>query len=238
MELLDVTIIILLFGMIFGFLFDLYNYMLINYLEKRIKKVKKEKKEKEVQTVAKVVRPSPSPKTIVPQQPIDYDKELISACYIGNLPKVKILLEKFHANPETTKDSEYNWTPVMVAARKGHLDIVKYLCEVHHVNVEARDQDGWTLLHLACNRGNEDMIKYLVEKQQVNIDAEDKNRYTPLHQLAAHNFLELIKYMCEDAGADPLIVNNHGLTAADVAENNGYHDCAEYLRESEEIAKQ
>ena len=41
-----------------------------------------------------------------------------------------------------TKDSSYGETPLHWASEKGHLDIVKYLVEECHSNVEAMTNSG------------------------------------------------------------------------------------------------
>ena len=51
-----------------------------------------------------------------------------------------------------------------VTAPTGMLAAVKYLVEVLHADVNARDADGNTALHNAASRGDNEMVKYLVSK--------------------------------------------------------------------------
>lgn len=40
------------------------------------------------------------------------------------------------------------WTPLMHAARQGHLHVVKYLVDVIHVSVDCKDKQGRTALDI------------------------------------------------------------------------------------------
>jgi hypothetical protein len=54
-------------------------------------------------------------------------------------------------------------TPLMVAAQRGQLKMVKYLLG-RRANVDARDPEGTTALMLATHRGFADVVEYLLHK--------------------------------------------------------------------------
>lgn len=53
-------------------------------------------------------------------------------------------------------------TPLMEAAQEGHLDLVRYLLEYHHAQVNAQTQTGDTALTYACENGHTDVASLLL----------------------------------------------------------------------------
>ena len=49
-------------------------------------------------------------------------------------------------------------------AVRGQIRAVRYLVEVHGLDVNARDHDGYTPLHHAASRGDMEVIRYLIER--------------------------------------------------------------------------
>jgi ankyrin repeat protein len=114
-------------------------------------------------------------------------------------------------------------SPLMMAALKGHVAMVKKLI--------ARDADvnktGWTALHYAATNGHVEIIRILLE-QHAYIDAESPNGTTPLMMAAHYGSPSAVKALLE-AGADPTIKNQLGLTAIDFANRAGRQDSAELI---------
>ncbi|KAI8980965.1 ankyrin repeat-containing domain protein [Pilobolus umbonatus] len=57
-----------------------------------------------------------------------------------------------------------NWTPLMHAARQGHLPIVMYLVEEVKVDVALKDKHGRTAYDIACLWKHTHIVDYLTEK--------------------------------------------------------------------------
>lgn len=105
-------------------------------------------------------------------------------------------------------------TALMLAAIKGHLDIVKALL--------ARDADvnqtGWTPLHYAASGTlpqQTDVVALLLE-QHAYIDAGSPNGTTPLMMAAQYGTDASVQLLLSE-GADPALKNQQGLTAVDFA---------------------
>ncbi|KAI9782558.1 MAG: hypothetical protein M1839_004802 [Geoglossum umbratile] len=79
---------------------------------------------------------------------------------------------------------KYGQTPLHVAARDGHHQIVQLLIS-EGANKEARAVDSRTPLHVAASRGKSEVVRALVWKG-ANKGAKDSNDQTPLH-LASEN---------------------------------------------------
>jgi uncharacterized protein len=114
-------------------------------------------------------------------------------------------------------------SPLMMAALKGHLDVVKKLI--------ARDADvnkpGWTPLHYAATNGHLEIMQLLLD-EHAYIDAESPNGTTPLMMAAQYGPATAVKLLL-DAGADPTLKNQLGLTAIDFANRVSRDDSAELI---------
>jgi ankyrin repeat protein len=91
----------------------------------------------------------------------------------GRLSKLKILLIQ---NPEVIdKKDRYGWTPLQLAAAKGHYKIVELLIK-KGADVNVSDQFGFTPLHLAALKGNHRIFGLLVDngaKTKSGVDSQD-----------------------------------------------------------------
>jgi ankyrin repeat protein len=103
-------------------------------------------------------------------------------------------------------------SPLMLAALRGYLEICAQLIE--------RDADvnkpGWTPLHYAATESHVPVMQLLLD-QHAYIDAASPNGTTPLMMAAMYGNASAVKMLLE-AGADPTIKNDLGLTAIDFAE--------------------
>ncbi|MBX3587548.1 MAG: ankyrin repeat domain-containing protein [Ramlibacter sp.] len=114
-------------------------------------------------------------------------------------------------------------SPLMMASLKGHLELVKQLI--------ARDADvnkpGWAPLHYAATRSQLEIMNLLLE-HNAYIDAESPNGTTPLMMAAHYGSVSAVKLLLE-AGADPLLKNQAGLTAIDFAQSANRKDAADLI---------
>ena len=120
-------------------------------------------------------------------------------------------------------------SPLMLAAIKGHIDIVRALM--------ARDADvnktGWAPLHYAASAGSAQhtqIIALLIENHAY-IDATSPNGTTPLMMAAQYGSLASVQLLL-DEGADPTLKNQLGLTAADFAMRVNRTDSAAKIAEA------
>jgi ankyrin repeat protein len=126
---------------------------------------------------------------------------------------------KTNVEPRNAKDE----SPLMMAALKGQLDLARKLV--------ARGADvnktGWTPLHYAATGGHLEIMNLLLENHAY-IDAESPNGTTPLMMAAQYGTPEATRLLL-DAGADPRLKNQLGLTAIDFAYRASRKESAELI---------
>ncbi len=159
----------------------------------------------DVRTVQSLLQRGFDPNTVNPQGV----PAIVQAMRVP-APKVAELLvgwNKTHVDVRTAQDE----TPLMLAALRGQLELVKKLVE--------RDADinktGWTPLHYAATGGHVPVIEYLLDNSAY-IDAESPNGTTPLMMAAMYGSPEAVKHLIQ-AGADLQIKNGANMTALDFA---------------------
>lgn len=119
--------------------------------------------------------------------------------------------------------TEHGENALMIAALTGELDIVQRLLgKGAEVN-----KPGWTPLHYAATHGHLVIMQLLLDKHAY-IDAESPNGTTPLMMAALYGTPEAVRLLL-DAGADPLLKNQLGLTAIDMAQQGNRKDALELI---------
>jgi uncharacterized protein len=133
----------------------------------------------------------------------------------------KLLIEVPQTNLNMTNDA--GETPLMMAALKGHTDLVKaIIAKEPEVN-----KTGWTALHYASTGGHTEIIKLLLDKYAY-IDAASPNGTTPLMMAAQYGSTEAVKLLL-DEGADPTIKSQLGITAIEFAQMGNHPDSFELI---------
>jgi hypothetical protein len=139
----------------------------------------------------------------------------------GSLKAAQALVDwpKTDVDKRTPKDE----TPLMMACLRGQLALAKTLI--------ARGADvvktGWTPLHYAATNGHIPVMELLLD-ESAYIDAESPNGTTPLMMAAKYGTPAAVKFLLE-AGADPTLKNQLGLSAADFASQSGRTDSAQLI---------
>ena len=119
--------------------------------------------------------------------------------------------------------SQQDESPLMLASLKGLSEIVRQLIEKGaDVN-----KPGWTPLHYAATHGHVQIMTLLLDNEAY-IDAGSPNGSTPLMMAAMYGTPSAVKLLLE-AGADPLLQNDQGLTAIDFAQRVNRTDSVEII---------
>ncbi len=141
-----------------------------------------------------------------------------------SLRVARFLIGRPEVNVDARGSADEN--PLMMAALKGHLDLVEALI-ARRAQV---NKPGWTPLHYAATyKGpSAPAIARLLLEHHAFIDAESPNGTTPLMMAAHYGHPMVVRILLEE-GADPMVRNQQGLTAIDFAHRAGRSDMAELI---------
>ena len=168
---------------------------------------------------------------------------LVPAIKAGDLEEVEQLIAAstaVNARLPMVGSPDDDYTPLAIAAREGHADIIRALLEA---GADPRRLIGLfrgTALHEACYFGHTDVIRTMTQGHErtgtraSDLDAQGAyNGMTPLHDAVWHGHLEAARVLV-DAG-HPLHLRTHaGLTPRELAVFYGYDELARFLAEAEQ----
>lgn len=110
-----------------------------------------------------------------------------------------------------------NATPIISAATRGHIGIVKLLLSRDCSMLEISRSNGKNALHLAARQGHVEIVKALLNKDPQLARRNDKKGQTALHMAVKGTSCEVVKLLLK---ADPALVmlpDRFGNTALHVA---------------------
>ena len=135
-------------------------------------------------------------------------------------PVKRLLARGFDANTLDPKGLH----GLYIALREPSLKVAQVLVDWPKTDV---NKTGWTPLHYAATNGHVHVMNLLLE-HHAYIDAESPNGTTPLMMAAHYGTAAGVKLLLE-AGADPTLRNQLGMTAIDFANKASRTDAAELI---------
>ena len=132
--------------------------------------------------------------------------DIWTACRKGDLEGVRWLTQD---GQDVNRSDSYGDTPLMVAAKIGHDQVVGELIRAG-ADVNGKDNYKQTALHCASRRGLSSVIKTLAEAG-ANLNVQDKRGVTPLMEAANYGHANVIKTLAE-AGANLNVQDKRGMT--------------------------
>ncbi|PGH01143.1 hypothetical protein AJ79_08014 [Helicocarpus griseus UAMH5409] len=148
------------------------------------------------------------------------------ASKFGYYTMVKQLLDICDVN---SRDLD-GYTPLHHAASKGHIDIVRLICNTKKAKVDIPSKSRDTPLWLAANGGYDNIVRYLI-KRQANIShltPEDSLQITPIAAAARNGHAAEVELLLPK-GANPSRKNQNGLFPIIAAATNGHVAVVELL---------
>ena len=130
---------------------------------------------------------------------------IFAACRVGNAEIGRLLL-KYGANVDVRYDC---YTPICIAAKEKHFDVVKLLVETTTVDINGK-KGAVTPLFFACLNGDMNMVKLLLSHKADPL-IEDKKLGTPLLAACSEGHSDIVKLILERYNVDinqPLGVDN------------------------------
>jgi ankyrin repeat protein len=149
--------------------------------------------------------------------------ELPDAAAVGNLSRVRELIDKNHA--QANSFSPDGFPVVALAAFLGHLEVVEYLA-AHgaDINAAATNGSGYNALTGAVTSGHATVVQWLLE-HGANPNYRYSAGYSPLLTAAANGRLDIAKLLLAH-GADPHATTNDGKSALALANERNHPEVA------------
>ncbi|EFO20401.1 sex-determining protein fem-1 [Loa loa] len=157
----------------------------------------------------------------------------------GNLRRLRIFLEdRSHEWLHHCLSSQKSQTPpLVIAARNGHFDVVKYLLEkgadvsiTGTVSFDGEIIPGAPVLWAAAAAGHIDIVRYLVEKAGADINQTTQSNSSPLRGACYDGHFDIVQYLVKK-GADIELANRHGHTPLMIAAFKMRADIVQFLLE-------
>ena len=139
--------------------------------------------------------------------------ETILHCAVKHIDVVKYLIIECNCDPMTVVNDDRD-TVLHYAAKKGLLDLLKFMINHHNCNLMATNKRGETILHCTV----EHIVKYLINECNYDPIVVDKFGQTPLHIATNESYLATIEYLLSTGRCDPLVKDNEGRTSVKIAE--------------------
>lgn len=116
-----------------------------------------------------------------------------------------------------------------LAVRANKLDMVKFMVEECHMDVNHRNVHGFTPLYIACSLPyvTIDIVEYLLSRPDIKLKQDNINQHSLLHLAVFQNKLELFKLL--HPLIDASLKDKWGKTALDYAKERSCTDILDYL---------
>ena len=112
---------------------------------------------------------------------------------------------------DLNQTDEAGWSPILIAAARGDLPLIRFLVEIAGSDVRAKNNSKTTTLMMAAGAGSLEVSRYLLDRG-ANVDAKTVHGLTALMHAASSGNLDLAKLLVE-RGADTQVIDSFGNNA-------------------------
>ena len=132
------------------------------------------------------------------------------------------------ADADMESQSDLLWTPIMLAAVNGYLEVVRILLE-HGVHINAASKHGYTSLSQSTYYGHVETVRLLLH-HGADIGTRDENYETPLHAASSPSRLDLkVARLLLEHNAEVDAKNKDGRTPLHLASSLGHTEVVRLL---------
>eukprot|EP01132_Coremiostelium_polycephalum_P008008 gene8008-9853_t len=143
---------------------------------------------------------------------------LLIACYNNNIPSLKkMILSGTDMNYQCKKRG---WTPMMLAAQQGHIEILDLLLELKNIDCNIQSSEGNTALFIACSHSRRDIVRNLLSRG-ANPNIVNKQGVSPLMMASALGDQEIVLLLLQ-SNSNINITDQKGYTALMYSQIYGY----------------
>ena len=116
---------------------------------------------------------------------------LVSAAADGDARKVAMLLSQ----GARVDARDQGFTPLLVAAQRGHTRVCKLLLETDKADVKETTPDGATPLLCAAQKGHTEVCELLLANSKANIEETTPDGNTALNMAASGGFVSTVELL-------------------------------------------
>eukprot|EP00899_Mesostigma_viride_P007655 jgi/Mesvir1/16891/Mv15768-RA.3 len=164
---------------------------------------------------------------------LDLPRSFLQAAEEGRMDAVRHFVNQ---GVKLSVKDENERNALLLAANKGHPEVVKFLVEDKRMSLGASDKDGYNALHSAAKGGCLEVVKYLVEEKGMSLDGTAKDGDLALHVAAMFGNLDVVQYLVEDRGMSINTRRQHGRLSLFLAAWYGRLGVVKYLVEDKGIS--
>ncbi|KEZ43487.1 hypothetical protein SAPIO_CDS4689 [Scedosporium apiospermum] len=141
----------------------------------------------------------------------------------GNREAVALLMDA-GLRPIDSRSRRSGWTPLALAAKQGHAQVVKVLLDHASVDPDSQDEYGRTPLSYAAAGGHEEVVLLLIGtmsrplSRRIDLDKRDNMGRTPLFFAVVNRRQAVAMLLMATNGVNPEVVADDGRTSLLVAE--------------------
>ncbi|XP_032689454.1 serine/threonine-protein phosphatase 6 regulatory ankyrin repeat subunit A isoform X4 [Odontomachus brunneus] len=127
------------------------------------------------------------------------------------------------------RQSAVGWTPLLIAAHRGHMELVTTLL-ANHGRVDVFDLEGRSALHLAAEHGYLQVCDALLANKAF-INSKSRVGRTALHLAAMNGYTHLVRFLVQDHGAAIDVLTLRKQTPLHLAAGSGQLEVCKVLLE-------
>ncbi|KAF9887919.1 hypothetical protein FE257_009441 [Aspergillus nanangensis] len=152
----------------------------------------------------------------------------------GLRTQVEDLLQPLSLEDIDSRDP-YGQTPLILAVRYGHYDIVNIFLRSGNVNPNLTDDDGWSPLIIALQAGYSDIARTLLSTGEADPCLVGLDGWFPIMYAARGNHKEVTTFLLSKGTVNPNFAGPDGETAFTLAVTMGFVDIVRLLLESGKV---
>ncbi|XP_043267430.1 serine/threonine-protein phosphatase 6 regulatory ankyrin repeat subunit A-like isoform X3 [Venturia canescens] len=127
------------------------------------------------------------------------------------------------------RQSAVGWTPLLIAAHRGHMELVTNLL-ANHARVDVFDLEGRSALHLAAEHGYLQVCDALLASKAF-INSKSRVGRTALHLAAMNGYTHLVRFLVQDHSAAIDVLTLRKQTPLHLAAGSGQLEVCKLLLE-------
>ena len=129
-------------------------------------------------------------------------------------------------------------TPLIMACRKGHMDVVRLLLARKEIQINKFKNDGATPLYVACYHGQVDVVRLLLVRKEIQINQADEKETTPINIASFNGHTNIVQLLLEQPNINIGKIDDYGDTPLISARKKGHVEIVALLEDKIKLEQQ